>query len=148
MRYFDKEILDQLEKIPTPNFPGSIVVTGKSQAVLTGENPGEVIIAAAQLARGRIIVTAHDCYLNWLDQDDSEIKNKFNRNLKIWLAGEDISSSEIVDFKDAARRSRPFTDYKIIKWKQNFNPTVTDENNLLKWLKIGGKILFLFKICP
>lgn len=139
MRFFDREILKELEKIPTPNCPGSIVVTGESQAVLTGENPGEVVIAAAQIQKGRIIATAHDCFLSWLNQDDSELKKKFNRNLKLWLVGEDVCSSEIVDFKDAARGTSPFTDYKLIKWQQNFKPNEGDLENLLKWLKIGGK---------
>lgn len=141
MRFFDQEILEELEKIPTPNCPGSIVVTGESQAVLTGKNPGEVIIAAAQIRRGRIIVTAHDCFISWLNQDNSELKNKFNRNLKLWLVGEDICSSEIVDFKDASRATSPFTNYKLIQWQQNFNPSEEDIAKLLKWLKVGG-ILF------
>jgi hypothetical protein len=35
--YIDREILKGLKKIPTPTTPGSIVVTGKSQAVFTGK---------------------------------------------------------------------------------------------------------------
>ena len=36
MLYYDQEILNGLNQVPTPNSPGSLIVTGDSQAVLTG----------------------------------------------------------------------------------------------------------------
>ena len=35
--YIDQEILRGITKVPTPTTPGSVVVTGTSQAVFTGK---------------------------------------------------------------------------------------------------------------
>jgi hypothetical protein len=41
--YYDREILDGLEKVPTPTTPGILVVTGDSQSVFTGAEAGDVL---------------------------------------------------------------------------------------------------------
>jgi hypothetical protein len=46
--YFDRQILDGLENIPIPDYPGSLIVTGKAQSVFTGKSPGDTILAAAK----------------------------------------------------------------------------------------------------
>lgn len=48
MNYYDQEILSGLESVPTPNCPGSIIVIGDAQAVLSGKSPGETILAATK----------------------------------------------------------------------------------------------------
>jgi hypothetical protein len=46
--YFDQEILHGLEKIPAPNHPGTLIVTGDSQPIFTGKTPGELFLAASE----------------------------------------------------------------------------------------------------
>ena len=48
MVFYDQQILAGLSKVPTPNCPGTMIVTGKSQAVFTGPNQGDVIMAASE----------------------------------------------------------------------------------------------------
>ena len=45
MAFFDKEVLDGLDAIPTPNSPGFLIVTANAQSVYSGPNPGESILA-------------------------------------------------------------------------------------------------------
>ena len=51
MSYFDQQILAGLTKVPTPNSPGRLIVTGDAQSVFTGNNPGESIMAACQYGK-------------------------------------------------------------------------------------------------
>lgn len=51
MEYFDKQILNGLEKIPTPESPGSLIVTGDSQPVFTGNSAGDVFLAACEYGK-------------------------------------------------------------------------------------------------
>lgn len=48
MAYFDRQILAGLNKVPTPNSPGTLIVTGDAQAVYATPRPGDIIMAAAQ----------------------------------------------------------------------------------------------------
>lgn len=52
INFFYKEIIKGLEKVPTPSYPGSIICTGNSQAVLTSET-GDVFVACSKY--GKII---------------------------------------------------------------------------------------------
>lgn len=51
MAYYDQQILSGLTKVPTPNSPGSLIVTGNAQAVLTYPNPGNTVMAACELGK-------------------------------------------------------------------------------------------------
>lgn len=51
MAYYDQQILSGLSKVPTPNSPGSLIVTGNAQAVLTYPNPGNTVMAACELGK-------------------------------------------------------------------------------------------------
>ncbi len=45
MADFDKEVLEGLKEIPTPNYPGSLIVTANAQSIYSGPNAGESIFA-------------------------------------------------------------------------------------------------------
>jgi hypothetical protein len=51
MVYFDKEVLEGLEEIPTPNSPGSLIVTANAQSIYSGPNAGESIFAGHKYGR-------------------------------------------------------------------------------------------------
>ena len=58
-------ILDGVEKIPRFGTPGRQVVIGeKAEPILTGDSPKNVLISAAELGQGRIIVFSHDSYVH------------------------------------------------------------------------------------
>jgi hypothetical protein len=46
--FFDQQILEGLDKIPAPKHPGTLILTGDSQAIFTGKSPGELFLAACE----------------------------------------------------------------------------------------------------
>ncbi len=156
-----KEVLRGLDRVPTPNCPGTIIVTGKSQAILTSKsylyfqntingiffsskfrlikaNTGDVIIAAVQHSKGKIITFAHDCYLDWLF-DNNNRSPQFNANVINWLTGQNsLKENEIIGIRDF---KSGLTRIKLIKWNHlhvlDTKPEVY-EADLLKYLENGG----------
>lgn len=51
MTFYDRQILSGLEKVPTPNSPGTLVVTGNAQAVFSPYNPGDTTMAACEYGK-------------------------------------------------------------------------------------------------
>lgn len=157
MSIFKREILRGLDKVPTPNHPGSIICTGDSQAVLTAET-GDVFIAACKYGKlnstkkvfvfktfdslstgnGKIVATGHDCYLIWLHEEENQLTVNFMNNLKHWLTGESIDDSMIIDFGDAIKNSEPLDNYKLIKWHHDFDPEEEEIQMLLSYVENGG----------
>ena len=45
MAYFDKDIFEGLETFPTPNVPGTLIVTADAQSIYSGPNAGDSILA-------------------------------------------------------------------------------------------------------
>ncbi|CAF1006076.1 unnamed protein product [Brachionus calyciflorus] len=141
MKYYYQEIFNGLKKVPTPNYPGNMIIAGESQAVLTGENPGDVIIAAHCYEKGRIIVAAHDCYLDWFKNPDSDLKKNLNKNFLIWLGKKVVKSSEIGSLEEISSNNQCIDSYKIILWNHFFDPSDEEQDSLLSWLKNGGGLL-------
>ena len=60
-----EEILDGVEKVPKFGIPGLQVVCGENaEPILTGNSAKDVVISAAELGQGRIMVFTHDMYTN------------------------------------------------------------------------------------
>jgi hypothetical protein len=89
-----------------------------------------------------VFVAAHDCYLNWLhDSNRSEATAKFNRNLKSWLCGNpDLPDSEIIELGKLVSISKPFNDYKIIKWSHGYDPSEQVQQQLFEYIQNGGAL--------
>ena len=51
MAFFDLEILQGLDKIPTPNSPGSLIVTADAQSIFSAHNAGNSILAGCVYGR-------------------------------------------------------------------------------------------------
>ena len=145
MSYYDREILTGLSKIPTPESPGVLLVTGESQAVFTGENPGEVFLAACQVGSGKVFVSAHDCYLDWLDEkEDDKLKVDFMRNVKKWLTGKKkLNESQIVDLAEIEDNIQEVNQYLLVKWNQDLNLDNEKQELLLEYVKNGGMLNFI-----
>ena len=58
-------ILDGVEKISRFGVPGRQVVCGdNAEPILTAGSPKNVLISAAELGQGRIVVFSHDAYVH------------------------------------------------------------------------------------
>jgi hypothetical protein len=102
-----------------------------------GQNAGDVVIAGTTYGNGKVIVTSHDCYLDWLNEERPGVKKSFMSNLKYWLCGSDLLNSEIgnltSDFND-------FASFKMLKWHQDVDLSVETQQNLLSFLENGGAL--------
>ncbi len=149
MSNFADEILNDMEDIPVPPSPGILVVKSPhAQAVFTGQNSGEIIMAAATCGDGKIFVASHDCYLDWLtDEDQANNDNTADLmlNLKYWLTGEEqVDKDQIADLNDI--ESGQIKNYKIIKWNLKDSADRYKQEELLRFIQRGGlKWISLFQ---
>lgn len=141
MSFYDREILDGLSRIPTPNHPGSLVIFGDAQSVFTGPKPGDTFIGATRYGLGKVIGAAHDCYFNWLlNPDETELRAAFVKNLKKWLTGdEDVPTESIAYLKDVDMDQ--MGEYKILLWDAGFEPGDEYVEALLTHVRQGGALV-------
>ena len=137
MEFYADEILAGLDKIPTPNHPGKITISGASQCVLAYKSPENISIAAHCVEKGRVIVMCHDNYFEWISNPENNVKQQFCANVIKWLIGEELPPSEIFSFQQVDS-SDAIDSVRLIKWHQDFDPSEETEEALLEWLKNGG----------
>ena len=138
MSSYAEEILHGLDVIPVPEAPAILVVTGnEAEPILTGKKSGETILVGASYGNGRILIAAHDCYFDWLNERNDRNIVKLMNNIKYWLTGDDrVMNDEIADITQVNNR---FNDYKIIKWSFEQSLNRHEQQNLLKFIENGGK---------
>ena len=136
--FYDQEILNGLAKVPTPRYPGTLIVTGSiSQPVLTGKKSGEVIVAASKYGKGRLLVGAHTFYMEWFAKileaqqsqeeeeeeeeqkqeqeqeneqpSDNQVIESFIHNVKRWLVGDDENLAQRLDKSLVCELSKALT---------------------------------------
>ena len=114
------QILEGISIVPKIGIPGRIVVFGPSaEAVLTGSNPEDVLIAAAQVQGGRVVATAHGGYIKQFAADftGDEAVGKLHGNIKRW-----VTDGRFEGYNDAIVRANTKPDQdklgscKIIVW--------------------------------
>ena len=57
MAFYDREILNGLDNIPTPESPGTLIVTGDAQSVFSAPNPGDTLMAACKRGQYNFVKT-------------------------------------------------------------------------------------------
>src|SRR6218665_2993570 len=101
-----ERILKGIKVLPKEGVPGRIVVFGKhAEPILTGTNAEDVLVAAAEFGKGRIVAISHTGYSANFTHDDKkgggELK-EFQDNIKEWLMKGRFDKNDcIVDAKDA-----------------------------------------------
>ena len=158
MSLYEREILGGLEKVPTPHFPGTLIVEGlKSQPVLTIKQTGETIIAASQYGKGRLLVGAHTFYMDWflknlVDEEKHNAKKNqvidaFVKNVKLWLVHGDekvahqLDMSLVCDLNKALNKAStiPLKNYKVLLFHAESELDAKQERQLLAYLENGGQ---------
>ena len=88
------DILFEIDLVSTLGFPGRIIVFGKQACpILTGQNEDDVIMAACELGKGRIVVFAHSGYGNQLSDLNGSFENSaLYRNVRNWLTRKELSN--------------------------------------------------------
>jgi hypothetical protein len=147
MSYYEREILHGLDEVPTPNYPGTLVVMGDAQAVFTVNSPGDTIMAATQYGSGRLFATAHDNYIKWLlgtidENENQKVISKFVKNLKKWLTREaNVAAERIIKFSDLDASGKSFDDFKLITWNHSYDPDEEMQERLLEYVSNGGGLM-------
>ena len=112
-------MLHGLERLPTVGVPGRVLVHGDSAlAVLTGDNPADVLIAGAVLGKGRLLIIAHDGYMAQFGTETSGPVAQLHRNIRRWATGSETVADDDVCILDDERRfvsKRPRC--KIAVWR-------------------------------
>lgn len=86
------DLLRGIEVLPTVGVPGRVIVHGATaSAVLTANNPADVLIAAAEVGTGRVLVIAHDGYMvDFAAGAATDLSiAQLHRNIRRWATGED-----------------------------------------------------------
>lgn len=106
-----ENILKGMKVIPKEGVPGRIVVFGKqAEPILTGTNAEDLLIAAAEFGKGRIVAIAHNSYSVNFAQDNKQPEGatkELHDNLKKWLTrGTFKQNDSIIDAKDDADKEK------------------------------------------
>ncbi|CAH1784769.1 unnamed protein product [Owenia fusiformis] len=88
-----------LSKIESINFgdgiPGSIVVYGETAApVLTSTKHGQVVIAAAQYGKGKVVVLGHDLFILEFKKGSKKYMELFE-NIKAWVSNRECDKTPL-----------------------------------------------------
>lgn len=134
--FYYQTILEGLSKVPTPNNPGKLVVTGKSQAILTGSNSNDVLLAGYEYGKGKILVCSHTCYMEWINEGTDGIKKDLMDRLKKWLTGDDQVSRYSIG--NLAYVTEGFSNFKILLWDENDSLSEETKSSLLDYINEGG----------
>lgn len=112
------DLLLGLERLPTIGVPGRVIVHGDSaSAVLTGENPADVLIATATLGTGRVLAIAHDGYMVQFGAETSGPVAHLHRNIRRWATGSDtVADSDVCVLSDVGRFLSERSRCKIVVW--------------------------------
>ena len=101
------DLLRGLETLPVIGVPGRVIVDGESaSAVLTGENPADVLIGTSKLGAGRVLVIAHEGYLVGFAAGaatDGPVA-QLHRNIRQWATGcDDVVKGDVCVLDDVTR---------------------------------------------
>ncbi len=145
---YHQEILRGFDKVPAPCFPGSIIVAGNSQAVLTsGHSPSQVIIAAVKYGAGRIINCAHSFYLDCLEDEATNEQKNFSSGLIKWLTqGQLVEQEWKFIYADKFDKHEAVTDKLVVKWTGDIKTSDKQKKDIMNYIKSGGYLLAA--VCP
>lgn len=134
--FYYETILTGLSKVPTPNNPGKLIVTGHSQAILTDNDSNNVIMAGCEYGKGKIIVSSHSCYLEWINEYANGIKKDFMNRVKQWLTGDEMTSRFSIG--NLAYITEGFVNFKILMWDSDVSLSDDIKSAILEYINQGG----------
>ena len=143
MRPFREDILQGIEVVHNSNLPGRIIVYGcNAEPVLTGHKVEDVIIAAATLGKGRIVVFSHDAFGMEFGNQEGCFENKpLYDNIKKWLLSKSNPSCKILRLDKAAQvcSMKELKDYDIVSSVACEERTSRDL--IIQYIKEGGSFI-------
>lgn len=140
-----KELLQGIKYVPMNGTPGRIVVFGESaEPVLSATSEEEVLIAAADIGRGRLVIAAHSGFAaNFSAKKgppgqqgkDAHELDKLQDNIKKWLSrGKYHHKDPIANASNISERD--LQSYRIVFWTSGNAGVPT--NTMLDFVRGGG----------
>ena len=114
------DLLRGLDTLPTIGVPGRVIVYGEcASAVLTTDNPADVLIGTSELGAGRVLVIAHEGYVVEFaaGAETSAPVGQLHRNIRRWATGcEDVVEGDVCVLNDVTRFLSERARCKIALW--------------------------------
>lgn len=141
MKPFREDILQGIEAIHNNSkLPGRIIVYGcNAEPVLTGHNVEDVIIAAAKLGKGRIVVFSHDFFgMEFGNQEQCFGNKALYDNIKKWLLSKSDLNCKILNLDEAGKVGslKELQDYDIVL--SVAREETTSQDFVREYIKEGG----------
>lgn len=85
-RKWRESLLKNVLVIPKYGIPGTLLVWGnKCEPILSSENGTDVVMAAAEMGQGRVVIFSHDGYTNAFFENADEEMKQLNKNIAAWV---------------------------------------------------------------
>lgn len=142
------EILHGISSLPRIGLPGKITVFGDhAQPILSGDHPGDVLLAGAMLGKGRIAIISHDKYMKYIKSNDGDPGlTKLFLRIKEWVTNytyEDDSNMSIWNQKGKLKLKHKT---KTVVWKGGVKRNEDTERKVMEFVQSGGGLIC--GICP
>lgn len=139
-----ESILKGIVVLPKVGDPGRIVVFGKhAEPILTGKDAEDVLVAAAELGKGRIVAISHADYSAKFSSGDKNpvgALKAFYDNLKKWLTKSTFKKNDgIIDATDNVNKET-LKSSKIVLYHGGIVKINTAD--LTEFVRNGGALLY------
>lgn len=145
-----KDILKGITNLKKLGLPGEALVYGNNATVIAvGDQSNDILIAAATLGKGRIVVITHDAYLeNFTSENSDPNVKKLHQNIKKWITQDKFTSNSNLSEAFAFVKSKSNQKYLALYTNElsDVNVTENDKNKILNFVKNGGGLVMA--ICP
>lgn len=136
-----KEILSEIDFVQKIGAPGRIIVFGKnSEAVLTGRQEEDTVIAAAELGKGRIVVFSHTGFGKQMCDQTGDFTNSIlYKNVRNWVTKKNKNTSYNIlklDTRETVKNIEDLQKYDIVfsvGGKENIKKELIE-----KYIELGG----------
>jgi hypothetical protein len=138
-----RNILSGVRSVPKYGQPGSLVVFDQNAyPILTGDETGSVLFAAAEIGQGRVFVCTHELYIEHFLEYTNEVRQLW-KNVKFWLTkGKFVRNQDIQSISSYQSVVDIPEEVKLIKWLGTDNKTELFINQFLKkFIANGGAVL-------
>ena len=141
------DLLRGLETLPAIGVPGRVIVHGESaSAVLTTDNPADVLIGTSKLGAGRVLVIAHEGYVVRFAAGTETCGSieQLHQNIRQWATGcDDVVEGDVCVLNDVGRFLSERARCKIALW---IGATFDGVDAVTDYVMSGG--VLVHAMCP
>ncbi|CAF1025581.1 unnamed protein product [Didymodactylos carnosus] len=136
-------IFNNVESIPRIGIPGIIIPqTDDTRAILCGEDSQNCLMIATRFGQGRVIICAHNGYVEKFLPPIEEDYRIFVENCKRWLVPNGkIRNDQVVSIDNVSSLQDVLKKAKILLWDGHCDKSEPFMNDLCEYLQNGGGLV-------